>query len=389
MTVIRPGQIDDYDNTPRITQGSFEQKLNAPFEYNPTNKDAGLKNKQIGTVAEHGKFQVNQAIERRGGLRFNYAPTQNAAKGRTHWLPFFENPTIVESRKSNYAKTNIFLRNEPVRLYTGSDARKFKVDIHYSLVHMASMISTSEMFKLFSDNAGGDGSLTDLEILAIKEYLIDVMSRDTGSEGSISVNQANSDYMNRGNVLDGPFGGGLGGNPDEGSNPPTHFWNYAVLHVMRTSNQWRRLHSLLHYIINDIRNSVISTAQFPVKGPPIVELKWGTMYDFVPCIVTDYRFQPVEDAGYDTKSLTAQRLRVSLSLEEFRNINGNLWGDPKVGGDLPGWDTVLNLGSMDPLSPNREQKIAQLEAVNDRISAMDTNSPFFGNPGGTIGGGLA
>tara|TARA_R100000152_G_C6663843_1_gene102001 strand:+ start:128 stop:460 length:333 start_codon:yes stop_codon:yes gene_type:complete len=86
----------------------------------------------------------------------------------------------------------------------------------------------------------------------------------------------------------------------------------------------------------------------PVKGPPIVDLKWGSMYDFVPCIVTDYRLQPVEDAGYDTKSLTAQRLRVSLSLEEFRNINGNLWGDPEVGGNLPGWDDVLNLGTMDP-----------------------------------------
>tara|TARA_R100000458_G_C8265799_1_gene240854 strand:- start:906 stop:2042 length:1137 start_codon:yes stop_codon:yes gene_type:complete len=362
----RPGSRDDYDNTPRITQQGFQENMSAPFQYNPDNKDAALKNKQIGTVAEHGKFQVNQAIERRGGLRFNYAPLSDSANGRTHWLPFFENPTIVESRKSNYAKTNIFLRNEPVRLYTGSDARKFKVDIHYSLVHMASMISTPQMFNLFSNNPGGQGSLTNDEIEAIKGYLLDTLRRDTGSLGDLPINQANLDYINRSNVLDGPFGGGLGGQPAGFVNKiPTDFWNYGVLHIMRTSNQWQRLHSLLHFIINDIRNSVMSTASQPVKGPPIVDLKWGTMYDFVPCIVTDYRLQPVEDAGYDTKSLTAQRLRVSLSLEEFRNINGNLWGNPEVGGDLPGWDSVLDLGTMDPgLSPHE-------------INRMDSNITQF------------
>ena len=187
------------------------------------------------------------------------------------------------------------------------------------------------------------------EIDAIKSYLLDVVRRDTDSREVLSLEEANNSFSERGTVFEGPFGAGLGGREGGFDNKiPTEFWNYGVLHVMRTSNQWARLHSLIHFIINDIRNSVMSTSQMPVKGPPIVDLKWGSMYDFVPCIVTDYRLQPVEDAGYDTKSLTAQRLRVSLSLEEFRNINGNLWGDPEVGGNLPGWDDVLNLGTMDP-----------------------------------------
>ena len=120
--------------------------------------------------------------------------------------------------------------------------------------------------------------------------------------------------------------------------------------VMRSQSRWAEISTILQYAINIIRSSVISTAQQPVKGPPIVELKWGALYDFTPCIITDYRIQPVENAGYDTKSLFPQRIKISLSLEEMRNIHGNLWGDPQISSNLPGWDTILNLGSMDPLN---------------------------------------
>ena len=99
------------------------------------------------------KFQINQAVEKRSGLLFNYAGTDRS-KGSVmkRWLPFYENPLIVESRKSKYAETDIFLRNEPVRLFTGAEARNFRVDIHYTLIHMASMIPTYNILSLFSDN---------------------------------------------------------------------------------------------------------------------------------------------------------------------------------------------------------------------------------------------
>ena len=71
------------------------------------------------------------------------------------------------------------------------------------------------------------------------------------------------------------------------------------------------------------------------------------MYNFVPCIITDYRIQPIEEAGYDPKSLMSQRLKISLTMEEFHNVHGNLWGDPDITGTLPGWDTVMELGGMD------------------------------------------
>ena len=363
------------------------------------------------SLGDTERFQLNQAIERRGGIRFNYAPLKDLPARKVTWIPFYENPMITESRRANYAQTKIYLRNEPVRLYTGSEARKFKVDIHYSLIHMAAMLSTYDMSDLFSV---GDDNYKD--IAAINDYLTSTAFSDTHSDFAGEDDGALiKDAFERSHSVEGPWGPNrwfrpsqttapppaaerrenavqttnnttMTGNSNTGyaithtsetqsrtvetrrsptaptqpseisvqSSPKSAYWNFALLWVMRTTPGWLNHHRVLQKVINNIRSSVIGTQQMPVKGPPIVELKWGTMYDFTPCIVTDYKLQPIENAGYDTKSLTAQRLKVSLTLEEMRNINGNLWGDPKIGGDLPGWDTIADLGNIDPTNPGLE-----------------------------------
>jgi hypothetical protein len=91
--------------------------------------------------------------------------------------------------------------------------------------------------------------------------------------------------------------------------------------------------------------SVISTVSTPIQAPPIVELKWGALYDFTPCIVTNYQLNVEESAGYDVKSLYPQRLRISLAMEEMRGLHGD---GEKVRDQLPGWDTVLAGGFPPP-----------------------------------------
>jgi len=314
----------------------------------PRSFDNGELNKTLNATE---KFQINQALERRGGLRFNYAPTNDNSNTKVVWIPFFENPMIHESRKANYASTKIFLRNEPVRLYTGSEARKFKVDIHYSLIHMAAMLAPKDVTEIFSLNSGNSDTYDDA--VAIARYLRDTLERDTGSDpGGKTDSMLVKEAKERGNSADGPWGPNRWWQADAGTPPNvrlgSNYWNFALMWMMKTTPAWVNHHQIINKVINNVRSSVISTAQLPVKGPPIVELKWGTMYNFTPCIVTNYKIQPIENAGYDAKSLTAQRLKISFSLEEMRNINGNLWGDPKVGGDLPGWDSIHNLGSIDP-----------------------------------------
>tara|TARA_R110000824_G_scaffold158276_4_gene332053 strand:+ start:807 stop:1850 length:1044 start_codon:yes stop_codon:yes gene_type:complete len=314
--------------------------------WNPANKDSAQMNKSLGSTE---RFQINQALEKRGGLRFNYAPTLDWKMTKRVWIPFFENPLITETRKANYASNKVFLRNEPVRLYTGSEARKFKVEIHYSLIHMAAMLGTQDVTDIFAVHTGRNTDQVYSDTLAIATYLKDTLEADTGSTA-----EAESDAFltrkarDRGNSTEGPWGPNRWWKDSEGSRAGSNYWNFALMWLMRTTPHWIKHHQVIQKVINNVRSSVIATAQLPVKGPPIVELKWGTMYNFTPCIVTDYKIQPIENAGYDTKSLTAQRLKISFSLEEMRNINGNLWGNPEIGGDLPGWDTIQDLGYIDP-----------------------------------------
>jgi len=311
-------------------------------------------NNQLGPT---GRFQLNQAIERRAGLRFNYAygvgqvedirtshqilyKTGTSKAPAVRWLPFYENPLIAESRKANYASTPIFLRNEPVRLYTGSQPRVFKVDVHYSIYHMAMMCPTSELLKIYT---GEDREFMDDELIAIRKYVNDTVQQDVGqynTQGQFNVQEAIKQIHERAaDGSEGPYGP-IPANADAQFNA---FLTYTVANTAK----YQEIFGLINYAVNNIRNSVISTSRAPVKGPPIVELKWGTMYNFVPCIITDYRIQPIEEAGYDPKSLMSQRLKISLTMEEFHNVHGNLWGDPDITGTLPGWDTVMELGGMD------------------------------------------
>lgn len=305
------------------------------------------------SASDMARLQVNQAIEKRGGIRFNYAPEATDAAGRINWLPFYENPLIVESRRANYASAKVFLRNEPVRLYTGSEARKFKVDIHYTLAHIASMVPTNSLLQMFST----DRNLSNDELLAIDHYLRDVVAQDTNTVERPSDNFGKGltpDVMRKSNLetmknrLSDGSEGPVGKFFDEGD--VLSRWNSMLEHIIQTSDGWTQISKIVMYAVNLIRGSVMASKGYPVKGPPIVELKWGAMYNFVPCIITDYRIQPLEEAGYDVKSLMSQRLKISLSLEEMRNVHGTHHGDPKVTADLPGWDSIQQLGTMDPLA---------------------------------------
>jgi hypothetical protein len=369
------------------------------------------------------KFQINQAIEKRAGLLFNYGGTHDSGMATMkRWLPFYENPQIVESRKSNYASTDIFLRNEPVRLFTGADARQFRVEIHYTLIHMASMIPTQHILKMFSD----DQRLDTDQLQVIESYVRAVIARDTNSEDvKLSGNAAqlaravqavngtplpptapSNPYSNEypdqnlnigalNNIADNQKGYSVGllnaasQRQADGTDGPfgplpnnvQSQWNDALVYTMGTQSGYAKLASLFQYVINHIRASVIGSGGVGTKGPPIVQLKYGAMYDFVPCIVKDYRLQPVEDAGYDTKSLFSQRLKVSLTLEEMRNVHGNQWGDPSITGSLPGWSHILANGCLPNPIPSWEGKqddaTAALAESNRRKRQMGPPSQGF------------
>ena len=197
---------------------------------------------------------------------------------------------------------------------------------------MAMMVPTAEILALFTGNAYFDFQT---EWLAIQQF---------------KLQQAINDFHDRAaDGSEGPFG------------PIPHKedsqFNAFLIYTLSVTKGYKQIFGLLQYMLNHVRSSVIGTQSTPIQGPPIVELKWGLMYDFVPCIITDYKIQPMEEAGYDPKSLFSQRLKISLSMEEMRNVHGNLWGDPSITGALPGWDTILDLNQSGRIGDARLSRV--------------------------------
>ena len=75
-------------------------------------------------------------------------------------IPIYENPKIREARKAGYSRTNIFKRNEPIRLWTGSTARSIDVEIKYTMPHMVALGGTGTVrraVQVARDSVKGQG----------------------------------------------------------------------------------------------------------------------------------------------------------------------------------------------------------------------------------------
>jgi hypothetical protein len=123
-----------------------------------------------------------------------------------------------------------------------------------------------------------------------------------------------------------------------------NLWNVFLLHVIAASDRELEVLSVFQAAINHIRASVAGSNGNPKFAPPIVELKWGSVYDHVPCIVRDYRIELTDRAGYNTKTLLPQQIQVSMTLEEINQTHGSIPGKATVTGNLPGYESITNLG---------------------------------------------
>ena len=335
--------------------------------------DAGLQNSFGAPKFEH-------ALEERGFIRFTYpeymkeqqeefigavgalsrSPLFQGFGGQpidlklpentsiTRKLPFFENPQITERRTANYANTNVFLRNEPVRLYTGSGPRRINLKLTYTLPHIAQ----------FLGNYLNNTSILTLEesqdLQAIKRQVSELLKKQSGMEGGGIGPAPNPKYAGNGTVVS--RNGKLVGlaetiirtdgdnNPGDGPRMPSHrnvqlkgadnqfYFNAQVLF-----NEYHvELTHIIEYMLNVARSSVIGTVQSLEKfGPPVGHLNMGIVYNDMPVIVKDYRINFDYANGMDHASLFSRVITIDLTLEEFRQDKGLLHG--------PNNDTPLQL----------------------------------------------
>ena len=113
-----------------------------------------------------------------------------------------------------------------------------------------------------------------------------------------------------------------------------------------------KLINLIMYWTNVIRASVTNNSEQPIYGPPVVRVNHGILFQDIPCICTDYNFQPVESAGYDLHTRMHRQLKVSMRLEELRagDFEGFKPGSLPMKDNLVGWEEVISNPhqSMDP-----------------------------------------
>tara|TARA_R110000765_G_scaffold15898_1_gene45308 strand:+ start:79 stop:606 length:528 start_codon:yes stop_codon:yes gene_type:complete len=60
----------------------------------------------------------------------------------------FENPRVRESRATGYARTKIYRRQEPIRLWVGSEAKKYDIEWRWVVPHLEALFPDTWRVKL-------------------------------------------------------------------------------------------------------------------------------------------------------------------------------------------------------------------------------------------------
>lgn len=370
-----------------------------------------LINLFIDSDLPEGGTNLNHALEERSYLEFyfndsnsNWASTQRNVRR----IPFFENPEIQEQRSPIYAKTQIVARNEPVRLYVGTDARKLSIKFNMTFPHIL------EFMKISNFGPGWQGELKTKYMEMVKEQaLLSLGSRynsiastskntspaqsgglagmlgDLGRQfDESSVGQAVNDFLggseedsappgapeDGGNLSvtwspnDGigpqmdmeslqwggsdPKGSGYTGTTFQGSmgdgmlNPVAT--SLAAAYGMAVTNAGLLVGAFMQYVIDTVKASVLGTTRPDswTAGPPIVRFRHGTNFLEEPYIVTSYSIDYDNTAGVDPRTLLPRKMYIRLSLEEFRQEQG-------VGEGVPDASDILNLKNWDRASVGR------------------------------------
>lgn len=299
-----------------------------------------------GTIDDSGwnETRMNTALEDRSYLDF-YFPTSTGRRRVVMW----ENPEITEARQPRYASQPVLQRNEPVRMFTGADARKVTVRFTYTLPHIA------EFWNMASPPPGFAGSDPARERYAA--FLNTQTKATFGNNVRIKTNGGAVEFFNSETVGPRLYKGSSPGNSENvrgGSNVnptlnPT--WGASILGGWSTDNvqDVPLLMSAAYtlFVIDTLRASVVGQEKnnTTVYGPPIVRFRHGIVFNEAPFIVKDFNVTYDTKAGYEQRSMLPRQIRMSVTLEEFRQVNGSHHGDPEF--KLPGYDDIVDLANVD------------------------------------------
>jgi len=262
-------------------------------------------------------------LEQRARLEFIYPRASSDGGPIIVFVPFFENPIITESKSANYAEYDVLGRSSSLYAYTGAKSRRIKLDMYLTLHNLLALsVSQSRFMKLL-----------ETEQDARKKFF------DISDNNSVirrgQAEELRDEYMEMFERI---------------HSDTTLLAKYGMQKF--TKDQQTKVIDTMLFFVNILRSSVYNNATNPLFGPPLVRLKFGTMYQDIPCIVKSYDIGGMDEAGYNVETLTPNRLKIGLTLDEVRASNfGEYQRSMPISRDnLTGWESVISTGggSLDP-----------------------------------------
>ena len=256
----------------------------------------------------------------RSRLEFHYPDS----KGTIVFLPFYENIDIKESQNANYAKYSPIGRAGSLYTYTGSESRKFKLKIPYTLDHLAQHeVGIGRFMRIALNNTDEDWKNLFTQFTELSKH------------GQGGTQQDSHSYAAR-KFFRTLFADKYGITPAEyekvTAQPPGSTGYFPEMLVQVGSDlakayaentteytQRDKVIDTLLFFVAILRSTTLNNALDPLYGPPILRLTHGTLYQSVPCICKNYDISWEEEAGYDLHTLTPRRLMINLTLEEVRS----------------------------------------------------------------------
>ena len=260
-------------------------------------------------------------------LEFIFYETKNTTPTR-RYLPFLGDVVISESRKANYIDYTPISRNSSIAYYTGSESRMFKLSYEISPNFLIQNPGFVDYIKSFRDVVGSNVGSNDPRKTFFPNRSVTAPQQPISFDRPYGVKKLTEKGVNKTDLLQDTI-----------------------------------VYSFIDYQINLIRASVINNATDPTKGPPVVRLNHGLLYQNVPCICKDYSVEQVYDdsnkKNMHTKyKISKNKIQLSLNLQEIRLGNYLTTPfDPNTSTDaqdnIVGWEQILNpeYKSLDPISP--------------------------------------
>lgn len=331
------------------------------------------------TFESYGEFFRKRLFAERARLEFFYGFDYPRI-----YLPFYENPKISERQSPNYATYTPIGRPGNLNTYLGANSRKIRVEFQYTLDHLAfHPMGISRFFKKFNDkDQKRKQFFTSLNDSDYSPSLSRGFRRERLAKylelypiSPLARTATLDPFKAAPNVEGNPFGA-LGDTANVDQQAIDKFLDNVPV-VERDSV----IDSLLLFI-NTIRSSVLNNVEDPNKGPPLIRLYFGTLYNAVPLICKDYSISFENDVTYDTDTITPKVLSISLDLEEVRVGNFGKFDAyskvPYLNENIVGWEAVLN----EPLTFNKVPNTVEESGQFYNSTAVSLADSFkFHTPG--------